>query len=211
VHLLGHVALLARDNRQSAVINGKSPIVKLGGHLWPHASSEDMLPAVGGSARDMINREVTPRGLYANISFEELCEIMLPKAEDCLGRNVRATSYQMLWKSKHGSAYLHAEKTSWLSIPSGGKNQKQSDSKKVQHPWTSEMEFMNSWIMHAPAHMQASFVDQIKNEKQLRLLWTSKTTSCVHDCPIASLSLPDCHASLARKMRSSSTFTALWT
>jgi hypothetical protein len=82
----------------------------------------------------------------------------LPKAEDCLGWNVRATSYQMLWKSKHGSAYLQAEKTSWLPIPlgrkdRGGKNQKQSHSKKVQHPWTSEMEFMNSWIMHAPAHM----------------------------------------------------------
>jgi hypothetical protein len=92
-----------------------------------------MLPAVGGSARDMINREVTPRGLYANISFEELCEIMLPKAEDCLGRNVRATSYQMLWKSKHGSAYLHAEKTSWLSIPSGWKNRwKKSETKSLQ-------------------------------------------------------------------------------
>jgi hypothetical protein len=55
-----------------------------------------MLPAVGGSATEMINREVAPCGLYANISFEQLGEIMLPKVEDCLGGNIAATSYQML-------------------------------------------------------------------------------------------------------------------
>jgi hypothetical protein len=226
VHLLGHIALLAGDNRQNAVANGKtcstreSPFLKLGGHLWPHASSEDMLPAVGGSATEMINREVTPCGLYANISFDQLGEIMVPKAEDCLGRNVAASLYQMLWKSKHGSAYLQAEKTSWPPIPSGlklkgrgAKNQKQSRSKKVMHPWISETnEFMSSWILHAPAHVQASFVNWVENETPPLLLpLSSRITSCVHDCPIKSLSLPDWHTSSARKIRSSSTFIALRT
>ncbi|CAD6334410.1 unnamed protein product [Miscanthus lutarioriparius] len=223
VHLLGQVALLAGDNRQSAVVNGEtcpmrgSSFLKLGGHLWPHASSEDMLPAVGGSATEMINREVAPCSLYANISFEQLGEIMLPKAEDCLGGNVAATSYQMLWNSKHGSAYLQADKTPWPPIPSGrrdrgGKNQKQSRFKKVQRPWTSETsEFLSSWILHAPAQLQASFVDWIENKRRPPLPLSSKSTSCVHGCPMMSLSLPDYHASLARKIRSYSTFIALRT
>jgi len=223
VHLLGQVALLAGDNRQSAVVNGEtcpmrgSSFLKLGGHLWPHASSEDMLPAVGGSATEMINREVAPCGLYANIYFEQLGEIMLPKAKDCLGRNVAATSYQMLWNSKHGSAYLQADKTPWPPIPSGrrdrgGKNQKQSRFKKVQRPWTSETsEFLSSWILHAPAQLQASFVDWIENKRRPPLPLSSKSTSCVHGCPMMSLSLPDYHASLARKIRSYSTFIALRT
>jgi len=174
-----------------------------------------MLPAVGGSATEMINREVEPCGLYANISFEQLGDIMLPKAEDCLGGNVAATSYQMLWNSKHGSAYLQADKTAWPPIPSGrrdrgGKNQKQSRFKKVQRPWTSETsEFLSSWILHAPAQLQASFVDWIENKKRPPLPLSSKITSCVHGCPMMSLSLPDYHASLARKIRSYSTFICL--
>ncbi|CAD6272638.1 unnamed protein product [Miscanthus lutarioriparius] len=221
VHLLGQVALLAGDNRQSAVVNREmcpmrgSSFLKLGGHLWPHASSEDMLPAVGGSATEMINREVAPCGLYANIYFEQLGEIMLPKAKDCLGGNVAATSYQMLWNSKHGSSYLQAKKTPWPPIPSGrrdrgGKNQKQSRFKKVLHPWTSETsEFLSSWILHAPAQLQASFVDWIENKKRPPLPLSSKITYCVHGCPMMSLSLPDYHASLARKIRSYSTFICL--
>ena len=142
---------------------------------------------------------------------------MLPKAKDCLGGNVAATSYQMLWNSKHGSAYLQADKTPWPPIPSGrrdrgGKNQKQSRFKKVQRPWTSETsEFLSSWILHAPAQLQASFVDWIENKRRPPLPLSSKSTSCVHGCPMMSLSLPDYHASLARKIRSYSTFIALRT
>lgn len=155
----------------------------------------------------MINRQVAPRGMYANISFEQLGEIMLPKAEDCLVGDVAATSYHMLWKSKHGNAYLQAEKTSWPPITSGrkdrgGKNHKQFRSKKVK-AWTSETnEFMSSWILHAPAQLQASIMDWVQKEKQSPLPLSPKTTSCVHDCPITSLSLPDYHASLARSIRS---------
>jgi hypothetical protein len=96
-----------------------------------------------------------------------------------------------------------------LNIKGGGeKNQKQSRSKKVKHPWISETDvFMSSWILHAPAHVQASFVNWVENEKPPLLLpLSSRTTSCVHDCPIKSLSLPDWHASSARKIRSSSMF-----
>lgn len=56
VHLLGHVALLAAgDDRQSAVANGGeschmrgSQFLKLGGHFWPHASTEDLFSCSWG-------------------------------------------------------------------------------------------------------------------------------------------------------------------
>ena len=228
VYLLGHVTLSVGNNRLSAVMDGESqispmrdfPYLKLGAHFWPHASFEDLSPTVRGSVSEIINDEAKQSVMYANISFEQLGEITMPKAVDCLSRNVEATSYQMLWKSKHGSAYLQAEKTSWPPIPSGlklkgrgAKNQKQSRSKKVKHPWISETnEFMSSWILHAPAHVQASFVNWVENEKPPLLLpFSSRTTSCVHDCPIKSLSLPDWHTSSARKIRSSSTFITLRT
>ena len=65
VYLLGHVALLARNNGQRTIVDGESqkshtrdfPYLKLGAHLWPHASSEDLPPAVGGSALEIINDE----------------------------------------------------------------------------------------------------------------------------------------------------------
>jgi len=92
VYLLGHVALSVGNNRQSAVIDGESqtsptrdfPYLKLGAHFWPHASFEDLSPTVGGSVSEIINDEAKQCGMYANISFEQLGEITMPKAVDCL-------------------------------------------------------------------------------------------------------------------------------
>ncbi|CAD6253325.1 unnamed protein product [Miscanthus lutarioriparius] len=61
-------------------------------------------------------------------------DIMIPKAVDCLRGSLAATSYQMLWKSKHGSAYLQVEKISWgLTIRKGmgGKRPKRQQGKKI--------------------------------------------------------------------------------
>jgi hypothetical protein len=110
VHLLGHITLLAGEEA------GDSPYLKFAEHLWPHSSSQDLPPVVGGSATETIGGEVdTQHDLlhYANISYEQLGEIILPHAVDRLRENVTATSYKVLWRSKHGRAYLHAEKTSW--------------------------------------------------------------------------------------------------
>jgi hypothetical protein len=142
VYLLGHVAQSVGNNRQSAVIDGESqisitrdfPYLILGAHFWPHASFEDLSPTVGGSVSEIINDEAKQGGMYANISLEQLGEITMPKAVDCLSRNVEATSYQKLWKSKHGSAYLGVEKTSSTATTSKervGKHPKQQRAKKV--------------------------------------------------------------------------------
>jgi hypothetical protein len=85
----------------------------------------------------MINGVAAPAqpGFYANISFEQLGEIMLTKAVDCLRGNATATTSQMLWKSKHGRAYIQVEKTSFRVASTckdtGGRRQKQRRGKKT--------------------------------------------------------------------------------
>jgi hypothetical protein len=161
VFLLGHIITLSGGRRAVTVDGeeaGDSPYLKLGGHLWPHASSEDLTPAVGGSATETISGEATQleRLHYANISYEQLGEIMLPQAVDRLSGNVAATSYQVLWRSKHGRAYLHAEKTSWRANNArkdmGSRSRR--DKKKQKVPaWTSRInEFLCSWMAYARAY-----------------------------------------------------------
>ncbi|KAJ1276118.1 hypothetical protein BS78_05G189800 [Paspalum vaginatum] len=186
VSLLGHVALSGWGNRKRAAV-------------------VDLPPAVGGaSATEMINGEA--RGLYWNICFQELLDdILLRKAVHYLRGSAAAASYQMRWRSKHGRAYLQAEKASWRRATTrkdvGEKRRRPG--KKVQ-AWTSGIdEFMSSWIAHEPAQLQALAVDWTQKQERLLL----KTNPCIQDCPITSLSLQDLR-SLARKIKSFSTFVA---
>jgi hypothetical protein len=218
VYLLGHVALSVGNNRQSAVIDGESqtspmrdfPYLKLGANLWPHASFEDLSPTVGGSVSEIINDEAKQCGMYANISFEQLVKITMPKEVDYLSRNVEATSYEMLWMSKHGSAYLQVEKTSWRATTMKdkvGKCRKQRQDKKVPFQgWKgANIEFIRSWIAHTPAQLQTLMVDcWIQQEKRSTLPVLLQTSACIHDCPITLFSLQD-HSYLARKLKMSST------
>jgi hypothetical protein len=188
------------------------PYLKLGAHFWPHASFEDLSPTVGVSVLEIINDEAKQCGMYANISFEQLGEITMPKAVDCLSGNVEATSYQMLSKSKHGSAYLWVEKASCRATTKKdnkvGKRRKQRQDKKVPvQGWTSaHNEFISSWIAHIPSQLQGSVVDYwIQKEKRSTRPFLLKTNACVHDCPITMLALQDHITYLARKLKTSST------
>jgi hypothetical protein len=49
--------------------------------------------------------------LHSDFTLGQLEEIMLPKAIDYFYKNDEATVYQMLWKQKHGAAYIHAKHT----------------------------------------------------------------------------------------------------
>ena len=56
-----------------------------------------------------------------------------------------ATSYQMLWKSKHGGAYLQVEKISWGLTTGrglGGKGYKQQQGKKGTGMGKCEQRFL---------------------------------------------------------------------
>jgi hypothetical protein len=220
VYLLAHVSLSVEKNKQRAVIDEESetsrtrdfPYLKFGMHFWPHTSFQDLSPRVEGSATEMINGEAVQHGsFWANIScFEQLCKMMLPKAVDCLHGNVAATSYQMLWKSKHGGAFLRVEKIPWRLTTQkdmGGKRSERQQVKKVQGWASANNEFMNSWIAHAPAKFLGSAMDWIQTEKRLPQPLSFITNSCVHDCPIKLLSL-QYYRSFASKIKSFSLFNA---
>ncbi|CAD6342865.1 unnamed protein product [Miscanthus lutarioriparius] len=217
VYLLGHVTLSVRNNRQRAVVDGESetnpigdcPYLKLGARFWPHASFEDLSPGIDSSATEIINGVAAQRGMYAKISFEQLTDIMIPKAVDCLRRDVEATSYQILWKSKHGGSYIQVEKTSRRGTTQKVRQRKQPNrwpGKKVQGWASVNNEFICSWIRHASTQLKDSVVDWIQKERRLPQPLLLKTNSCFRDCPIMLLSLQD-HRSLVRTIKSHSTFS----
>jgi hypothetical protein len=209
VYLSGHVRLSA--GQMAVAIDSVEAkdfqYLQLGGHLWPHASSEDLPPVVGGSATETITGEATQhdrRLHYANISYEQVGEIMLPQAVDRLRGNMAATSYQVLWRSKHGRVYLHAEKTSWRANARRDMGSRRGKRKKVR-TWMGRMnEFVSSWMAYAPAQLQASALDWIQKQERPQLPLFLKITSCTHDCPVKALTLQELR-SLARKIKSFST------
>ena len=50
--------------------------------------------------------------LHTVNTLKQVEEIMLPKAMDYFCQNSEAAIYQMIWKSKHGSALIQVEKAS---------------------------------------------------------------------------------------------------
>nr|CAB3491912.1 unnamed protein product [Digitaria exilis] len=74
VYLLGHITLPAGNKRQLKADIGHiaedSLYLKLGWNFWPHSSSEDLPPAVQGSATETFNGEATQHGIR-----EDLMEI----------------------------------------------------------------------------------------------------------------------------------------
>ncbi|CAD6256498.1 unnamed protein product [Miscanthus lutarioriparius] len=137
----------------------------------------------------------------------QLGDIMIPKAVDCLRRDAAATSYQIMWKSKHGRAYLQFGKTTWRATAQedrGRKHHKRLPGKKVLGWASANNEFICSWIRHAPVQLQSSVVDWIQKGRQLPQPLLLKT-SCFHDCPIMLFSLKD-HISLVTTIKSSSKF-----
>ncbi|TVT99888.1 hypothetical protein EJB05_54719, partial [Eragrostis curvula] len=76
--------------------------LKVGLLFTPHGSSEDMMS------------DEQQHCLHTDIGLEQLGETMLSKAIDYFRQNTKAIVYQMLWKSKHGSAYIQVEKVPML-------------------------------------------------------------------------------------------------
>jgi hypothetical protein len=179
-------------------------------HFYPHATYEDLSPGVEGSATEMIDGASVKHGFYAKICFEQLGDFMIPKAVDCLYGSVAATSYQMLWKSKHGGAYLQVEKISWgltTGRGMGRKCPKRRLGKKVQGWVGANKDFMSSWVVHTPAHLQGIFVDRVQNENQLQLPLLFNNNPCIDGCPIMLISL-QYNRFLARKIKLCSMFNA---
>jgi hypothetical protein len=100
--------------------------------------------------------------LHSDFTLGQLEEIMLPKAIDYFYKNDEATVYQMLWKQKHGAAYIHVEKASIFMLSTHGTmKQEEEDFKNwfcgVRH-------FVNLWATRAPIRLQGSVKDWMQKE-----------------------------------------------
>ncbi|WVZ53841.1 hypothetical protein U9M48_004730 [Paspalum notatum var. saurae] len=124
----------------------------------------------------MTNGDAADCGLYANISFEQMAEIMLPKAVECLGRNAGATAYQMVWRSNHGGAYLRVEKTAGRRRATTQMNRKDGagGNRRLKQRGNKFMiwrrgvtEFIGSLVALAPVQLQGLIVDWIQKEKEM--------------------------------------------
>jgi hypothetical protein len=180
VCLQSHIPLPAAASAAGGYNRNRSfPYVKLRLLFSPHSSSEGVLPSVGGSATDMLVHGQEPSdggGLYANVSFDELDEILLPKAIHCLWQGQNGV-YQMVWKSAHGGAYIQAEKftprrSSRKGRRGGHPSRLQRQDEKVE-TWSHVVtDFLGRWAAHAPARLQDSISDWIRHEKEMQLAAT---------------------------------------
>jgi len=115
--------------------------------------------------------------LHTVFTLGQLEEIMLPKAIDYFYQNEEATVYQMLWRSRHGTAYIQVERAS-IFMPNTrqtfhGANkrrkllQRQDEELELSRRyWVSH--FLDLWAAHAPIQHQGSIRDwyQEVEEKQ---------------------------------------------
>ncbi|WVZ53837.1 hypothetical protein U9M48_004726 [Paspalum notatum var. saurae] len=178
VCLQGHVPLSAAITGGEACCPTRgSQYLKFDVVFLPHASSKDLpSPAAGGTATEMINGDAADSGLYANISFEQMVEIMLPKAVECLRRNAGATAYQMVWRSNHGGAYLRVEKTAGRRRATNRNRKDGAGNRRLKLKrrgnklmiWRCGVtEFIGSLVALAPIQLQGLIVDWIQKEKKM--------------------------------------------
>uniref|UniRef100_A0A0A8ZVY3 Uncharacterized protein n=1 Tax=Arundo donax TaxID=35708 RepID=A0A0A8ZVY3_ARUDO len=138
----------------------------------PHGSSDGRLPADKSSVTSVLDGE-EQHCLHTDITLEQLEEIMLPKAVDHFRLNAEATAYRMLWKSKHGTAYIQVEKAStkmqstrrMIWGAKKGKILQRQDQVLESRPYVIPR-FLNLWVAHAPVQLRGSIVDWIQKEEE---------------------------------------------
>lgn len=142
----------------------------------PHGSSEDLLAADKSSAIVM-NHSEEQHCAHTDITLAQLEEITLPKAVDYLYQNTDTLVYQMLWKSKHGAAYIQVAKASTKMQSTWRMTRGSRARKAAVHRQDQELEnkpgvaphFLNLWAAHAPIRLQGSIVNWMQKEKENRL------------------------------------------
>ncbi|TVU40682.1 hypothetical protein EJB05_14152, partial [Eragrostis curvula] len=145
--------------------------LKAGLLFMPHGSSEDLVPANESSATQVVNGG-EQRRLLTNISLQQLEEIVLPKAIDYFLQNAEASVYQILWKSKHGSAYFQVMNTSMKNnqsrrrmIRGARKGKLRIENQNLERQTHVAPHYFDLMVAHAPVRMQGSIMDWIQKER----------------------------------------------
>ncbi|CAL4994827.1 unnamed protein product [Urochloa decumbens] len=141
----------------------------------PHGSSEDLLTEDRSSAI-VVNHSEEQHCDHIGITLAQLGEITLPEAADYFCQNTDASVYQMLWKSKHGAAYIRVAKAS-MKMQSTQQMTRSSRARKAVKRQDQELEeqpyvvphFLNLWARHAPSRLQGSIASWMQKEKENRL------------------------------------------
>jgi hypothetical protein len=143
--------------------------------FMPHGSSEDLLAADKSSAI-VVNHSKEQHYAHTDITLAQLEEITLPKAVDYFCQNTDTLVYQMLWKSKHGAAYIQVAKAS-TTMQSTRRMTRGTRARKAVQRRDQELEeqpyvvphFLNLWARHAPSRLQGSLASWMQKEKENRL------------------------------------------
>jgi hypothetical protein len=149
------------------------PHLKAGLLFMPHGSSRDLLPLNTRSAAKVINGD-EQLCLYTNITLQQVEEIILPKATDYFHQNAEASVYQILWKSKHATAYIQVE-TASIKNQSRQRTVQGDRKRKLSQRGEQMLEnhshviphFLDLWVGHAPIWMQGSITNWIQKKKEL--------------------------------------------
>jgi hypothetical protein len=113
--------------------------------------------------------------LHTVFTLGQLEEIMLPKAVDYFCQNEEATVYQILWRSRHGTAYIQVERAS-MFMPStrqmfhGAKRRKllQGQDEMLECVTYRASRFLELWATYAPIQLHGSIMDSYEEIKENR-------------------------------------------
>jgi len=111
--------------------------------------------------------------LHPIFTLGQLEGIMLPKAIDYFCQNEEATVYQMLWRSRHGTAYIQVERAS-IFRPRTRQPFHGAKRKKLLQGLDEEFEcltywvsrFLDLWTSHASIQLEGSIVDWYQEVKE---------------------------------------------
>ncbi|TVU40690.1 hypothetical protein EJB05_14160, partial [Eragrostis curvula] len=149
--------------------------LKAGILFAPHRSLKGILPAnKSSSIVAVVGKE--QHCLHTDITFQQLKEIMLPKAIDYFHQNADATVYQMIWKSEHGSAVIFYEKTDMstrrISMETRRsfrqtRKRKVRQRKELEHSRTRMIPDLRQLCgAHMLIRLQRAFIDWMQKEKE---------------------------------------------
>ncbi|PUZ40562.1 hypothetical protein GQ55_9G433900 [Panicum hallii var. hallii] len=179
------IPLSEYNMRRRAIPEGRAasskdtPHLKLGLLFTPHGSLGGVTPRAESSALEVIDGE-EQHGAHTNLSLQQVDETVLPKALECLYLKAEATAYQMLWKSRHGAAYLQVKKTIPGRNAGRDNSSRRSLMQKYRHHQDPKLErwthvltsFLKLWVARAPERLRCSMVEWLQraNEKQQAVL-----------------------------------------
>ncbi|KAG0542437.1 hypothetical protein BDA96_02G104000 [Sorghum bicolor] len=151
------------------------PFLKTGLLFMPHGSSQDLLPEDTSSVAEAINID-KQNFSHTNITLQQLEGIIVPKAIDYFCQNAEASVYQILWKSKHSTAYVQVEnvcmekRSTRRTIGRARKgNPFHRENREVKNRKHLVPHYLDLWAAHAPAQLQGSIAEWVQREKEKQM------------------------------------------